>query len=310
MGPRTNRCMLSVYRRLLIFFFVFKFGMGALAIVLPFFRLKRRFPMGYCITFVRRIHDWVHHRPLFFSIQLPLNNFFFLFLLLPPSFLSNTHSYLLPNSPNPEKKSRMSAISHFLTTLLQNGPKANNAKIVAAVVALLLFKYRSHAVGTRPRRELKQPRGAVPLLGHMPLMLSIPGTKLYDFFVKQNEELGPVWSISLPIIGRMIQGDTPEMVEHVLKTNFWAYEKGPIFYSAMGDLFGNGIFNVDGHEWKMQRRLASHIMNVKAFREYTSDVFVKEGEKVIEYLGKAADAGTVVDFHLLMLQFTLDSFGR
>ncbi|KAF9370405.1 hypothetical protein CPB97_002756, partial [Podila verticillata] len=172
----------------------------------------------------------------------------------------------------------MSAISHFLTTLLQNGPKANNAKIVAAVVALLLFKYRSHAVGTRPRRELKQPRGAVPLLGHMPLMLSIPGTKLYDFFVKQNEELGP--------------GDTPEMVEHVLKTNFWAYEKGPIFYSAMGDLFGNGIFNVDGHEWKMQRRLASHIMNVKAFREYTSDVFVKEGEKVIEYLGKAADAGT------------------
>ncbi|KAF9380463.1 hypothetical protein CPC16_010309 [Podila verticillata] len=203
----------------------------------------------------------------------------------------------------------MSAISHFLTTLVQNGPKANNAKIVAAVVALLLFKYRSHAIGTRPRRELKQPRGAVPLLGHMPLMLSIPGTKLYDFFVKQNEELGPVWSISLPIIGRMIQGDTPEMVEHVLKTNFWAYEKGPIFYSAMGDLFGNGIFNVDGHEWKMQRRLASHIMNVKAFREYTSDVFVKEGEKVIEYLGKAADAGTVVDFHLLMLQFTLDSFG-
>lgn len=204
----------------------------------------------------------------------------------------------------------MSALSHFLATLLKNAPKANNAKIVAAVVALILFKYRSHAVGTRPRRELKQPRGAVPLLGHMPLMLSIPGTKLYDFFVKQNEELGPVWSISLPIIGRMIQGDTPEMVEHVLKTNFWAYEKGPIFYSAMGDLFGNGIFNVDGHEWKMQRRLASHIMNVKAFREYTSDVFVKEGEKVIEYLGKAADAGTVVDFHLLMLQFTLDSFGR
>lgn len=38
-------------------------------------------------------------------------------------------------------------------------------------------------------------------------------------------------------------------------------------------------------------------------------MFVNEGHKVIEYLGKAADQGTIVDFHQLMLQFTLDSFG-
>ena len=38
-------------------------------------------------------------------------------------------------------------------------------------------------------------------------------------------------------------------------------------------------------------------------------MFVKEGRKVIEYLGKAADQGTVVDFYQLMMHFTLDSFG-
>ncbi|KAI7819906.1 cytochrome P450 [Gamsiella multidivaricata] len=107
----------------------------------------------------------------------------------------------------------------------------------------------------------------------------------------------------------MIQGDTPENLEHVLKTNFWAYEKGPTFKGALGDLFGDGIFVADGHDWKFQRKLASHIFNVKAFREYTSDVFVIEGQRVVDYLTKAADEGTVVDLHELFLKFTLDSFG-
>ncbi|KAF9343628.1 Protein kinase alk2 [Mortierella sp. AD094] len=201
------------------------------------------------------------------------------------------------------------AISAILNELIKHSTKSNNLKLLAAIGAFILFKYRAHAVGTRARRDLKQPKGAVPLLGHMPLMLSIPGTELYDFFLKNNEELGPVWSVSLPFIGRMIQGDTPEMVEHVLKTNFWSYEKGPILKGAMGDLFGLGIFIADGHEWKFQRKLASHIFNVKAFREYTSDVFVIEGQRVVDYLTKAADEGTIVDLHELLLKFTLDSFG-
>ncbi|KAF9092808.1 hypothetical protein BGX27_001724, partial [Mortierella sp. AM989] len=201
------------------------------------------------------------------------------------------------------------AVSPILNELIKRGTRSNNLKLLAALAAFILFKYRSHAVGTRARRDLKQPRGAVPLLGHMPLMLSIPGTKLYEFFLKNYEELGPVWSVSLPFIGRMVQGDTPEIVEHVLKNNFWSYEKGPALNIALGDLFGKGIFAADGNNWKFQRKLASHIFNVKAFREYTSDVFVIEGQRVVDYLTKAADEGTIVDLHELFLKFTLDSFG-
>ena len=43
--------------------------------------------------------------------------------------------------------------------------------------------------------------------------------------------------------------------------------------------------------------------------EYTSDVFVLEGQKVIDYLGNAADQGEVVDLHELLHKMTLDSFG-
>jgi fatty acid omega-hydroxylase len=35
----------------------------------------------------------------------------------------------------------------------------------------------------------------------------------------------------------------------------------------MGDLFGKGIFNADGEVWRYQRKAASHIFNVKNFRD-------------------------------------------
>lgn len=35
----------------------------------------------------------------------------------------------------------------------------------------------------------------------------------------------------------------------------------------MMDLFGGGIFNANGEEWKYQRKTASHIFNVKNFRD-------------------------------------------
>lgn len=45
------------------------------------------------------------------------------------------------------------------------------------------------------------------------------------------------------------------------------------------------------------------------YAEYTSDVFVLEGQKVADHLGKAADEGFEVDLHELFLKMTLDSFG-
>lgn len=49
--------------------------------------------------------------------------------------------------------------------------------------------------------------------------------------------------------------------------NFQNYLKGPQFKSALYELLGNGIFNANGEQWKYQRKAASHIFNVKNFRD-------------------------------------------
>lgn len=53
--------------------------------------------------------------------------------------------------------------------------------------------------------------------------------------------------------------------------NFENYIKGPEFHGAMNDLFGNGIFNANGEHWKYQRKTASHIFNVKNFRDHFTE---------------------------------------
>lgn len=72
--------------------------------------------------------------------------------------------------------------------------------------------------------------------------------------------------------------------------------------------FVAGIFGADGHQWKWQRKLASHIFNVKSFRSYTSSVFCKEADLVIDYLNLKADRGEVVDLQDVFYKYTLGTF--
>ncbi len=45
----------------------------------------------------------------------------------------------------------------------------------------------------------------------------------------------------------------PADVHHILKANFENYVKGTHFLAAFEPLLGNGIFNINGPEWKQQR---------------------------------------------------------
>ncbi|KAJ8565385.1 hypothetical protein K7X08_007961 [Anisodus acutangulus] len=54
-------------------------------------------------------------------------------------------------------------------------------------------------------------------------------------------------------------------VEHILKTNFGKYSKGKRNEEIIMDLFGEGIFAVDGEKWKQQRKLASFEFSARVY---------------------------------------------
>ncbi|KAF9321599.1 hypothetical protein BG003_000915 [Podila horticola] len=199
--------------------------------------------------------------------------------------------------------------SPAVKALLESITRKNASRVLALYILAILFKYRSTAYGTKPRSDLKGPRGW-PLIGNMILMLYTPRDQISQQNEQMHQQYGTTWAFTVPKLGRVVQFSHPDVLQHVLKDNFWAYEKGPVVQETLNDLLGLGIFAVDGHQWKWQRKMASHIFNVKAFRSYTEEVFVRESNIVVDYLGKMADEGRVVDLQEIFYKFTLDSFGE
>lgn len=72
-----------------------------------------------------------------------------------------------------------------------------------------------------------------------------------------------------------------DAIRSLWKDNFENYIKGPEFHSALGDLFGNGIFNANGEEWKYQRKTASLVFNVKNFRDHFTEWVHYLGQEIL-----------------------------
>ncbi|KAF9114953.1 hypothetical protein BGX27_009383 [Mortierella sp. AM989] len=215
-------------------------------------------------------------------------------------------STIVSSIPGPRSQ-LVITLARLITTVFS---RSNVSKAVGVYILFIILKYRDCAYGTRRRPDLLGPKGD-PLLGNTLEFLRKKRTENYENQTKNHEvKYGRYYSISIPGLGRVINISDPEMVDHVLKANFWAYVKGPYLKKSLGPLVGEGIFGADGEHWRWQRKLASHIFNVKSFRTYTSDVFCREANLAIDYLSAVADTDKVVDLQNIFYLFTLDSFGE
>ncbi|THG13196.1 hypothetical protein TEA_004506 [Camellia sinensis var. sinensis] len=96
-------------------------------------------------------------------------------------------------------------------------------------------------------------------------------------------------------------------IEHILKTNFDKYSKGKYNQDIMQDLFGQGIFAVDGEKWKQQRKLASFEFSTRVLRDFSCDVFRKNAAKLVKTVFELSVANQVFDVQDLLMKCTLDS---
>ncbi|XP_052174498.1 cytochrome P450 CYP94D108-like [Diospyros lotus] len=100
----------------------------------------------------------------------------------------------------------------------------------------------------------------------------------------------------------------PLIVEHMLKTNFHNYPKGPRFSYLLRDFLGDGIFNADGEIWKVQRKTASYEFNTKSLRNFVMDSVKAEIQnRLVPIFRKAAQTNGVLDIQDVLERFAFDN---
>ncbi|KAL6009895.1 hypothetical protein ACLOJK_000326 [Asimina triloba] len=100
----------------------------------------------------------------------------------------------------------------------------------------------------------------------------------------------------------------PKNVEYALKTHFENFPKGRYFISTLEDFLGQGIFNSDGHLWKVQRKTASFEFNTKSLRNFVVDTVRFEIQhRLLPLLQRAATAGQTIDLQDVLERFTFDN---
>ena len=129
---------------------------------------------------------------------------------------------------------------------------------------------------------------------------------LYDCTLKH----GRTWGFSVPGTTPYIVISSPDNVEHVLKTQFERYEKGPTFQLHFRELLGDGIFNADGEQWKHQRHMALQQFRRRALREHMSTVMIERTQPVLGLVDKYASSGERFDLQSLFYAYTLDTFSE
>lgn len=174
---------------------------------------------------------------------------------------------------------------------------------IVLIVLLLLILFSALALKTFIGKSVGNPNYA-PVIGTVFDQLFY-FNKLYDYQIgmakkhKTSRLLAPDQS--------EIYTTDPRNIEHVLKTNFYKYSKGEYNQDILRDLFGQGIFAVDGDKWKQQRKLASYEFSRRVLRDFSCSVFRKNSVKLVKKILEFSKQNQSFDIQVLLMRCTLDS---
>ncbi|GAA0160886.1 oxygenase [Lithospermum erythrorhizon] len=182
-------------------------------------------------------------------------------------------------------------------------------------VALLLFTaITSYLLWfTFISRSLKGPR-VWPLLGSLPGLIE-NAERMHEWIADNLRACGGTYQTcicAIPFLARK-QGLVtvtcdPKNLEHILKTRFDNYPKGPTWQAVFHDLLGQGIFNSDGDTWLFQRKTAALEFTTRTLRQAMAR-WVNRAIKLrfCPILKTAQLEGTKVDLQDLLLRLTFDN---
>jgi cytochrome P450 len=69
-------------------------------------------------------------------------------------------------------------------------------------------------------------------------------------------------------------------------------------HGVLEDLLGDGIFTVDGEQWRHQRKSASYQFSTKLLREFSSSVFKSSAVKLAGIVSEAAISNNIIELQV------------
>ncbi|KAL7589487.1 hypothetical protein Lser_V15G36854 [Lactuca serriola] len=198
------------------------------------------------------------------------------------------------------------------TTMTTSSPATSRhffpeIQVVELLAALLVFIV-IHSLRQRKKHGLP----VWPFLGMLPSLVLGLRVDMYEWIsqvlCRQNGTFtfrGP-WFTNLNCI---VTSD-PRNLEHLLKTRFQAYPKGPYFRNTLRDLLGNGIFNADDEIWQRQRKTASIEFHSSKFRNMTTESLLElVHRRLLPVLNESVDRSESdqIDLQDILLRLTFDN---
>lgn len=120
--------------------------------------------------------------------------------------------------------------------------------------------------------------------------------KLHDYHT-QLAKTHPTFRLLTPNQSELYTIDIRN-IEHVLKTKFDKYSKGKYNQDIVNELFGEGIFAVDGDKWRQQRKVASYEFSTRVLRDFSCSVFRRNAAKLVRVISEFSHQGLVFDMQV------------
>ncbi|TYI35315.1 hypothetical protein ES332_A03G067800v1 [Gossypium tomentosum] len=164
-------------------------------------------------------------------------------------------------------------------------------------------------------RRLTGPR-VWPLVGSLPSLFE-NRRRIHDWMASNLRATGGLatyqtCTIALPFLawkqGLYTVTCHPKNIEHILKTRFDNYPKGPNWQAAFHDLLGQGIFNSDGETWLIQRKTAALEFTTRTLRQAMARWVNRTiKDRLWHILDRASIEKKSVDLQDLLLRLTFDN---
>ncbi|KAL3622137.1 hypothetical protein CASFOL_033548 [Castilleja foliolosa] len=162
-------------------------------------------------------------------------------------------------------------------------------------------------------KSLKGPR-VWPLMGSLPGLIE-NADRMHEWIADNLRACGGTYQTcicAIPFLARK-QGLVtvtcdPKNLEHILKTRFDNYPKGPTWQAVFHDLLGEGIFNSDGNTWLFQRKTAALEFTTRTLRQAMAR-WVNRAirNRFCPILESARVEAKPVDLQDLLLRLTFDN---